>query len=155
MGLWIHQSCSTTNWSKCHHSRLTFGCVHSTCMIKHVLKNGQIQICTANIPDKISSCYRKLYFMNEEISESKIYYWKWDTPCERLPKVSIVRVNNNLAEVHQNSKWPFMLVLRRPMNWELSIQRSNDADLEIAISDFFIVEIFPINLLKHHGSDKW
>ncbi len=42
-------------------------------MLKHVLKNGQIQICKANICDKFSAQYKKLYFDQERRMTSKLH----------------------------------------------------------------------------------
>ncbi len=75
----------------CHHGGLLFSYVLSTIIWKHVLKNVQIQVKLKFLTNfLIESC---ILLMMEEVSQ-KMHFWTWDTLCGRLPKVSIVRVDD-------------------------------------------------------------
>ncbi len=102
-------------------------------------------MCKANTPDKFSACYKKLYFDLEGQLASK-------KPAREDDQL--------LVEHHQSSAYSILQASRKKIpvedvltkcqmtiqvgiekTSELSICCSNDADLEMAIADFFLFSL--------------
>ncbi len=103
-----HVSGSNGSFSKmkCHYYGTVFSYVHSTQMLKHVLKKiGQIQIRKFNIPEEYVACCRKLHFELECTIMLKNVLQRMRQCCLKIPRSWHLVICRHLGDKYMPVIW--------------------------------------------------